>query len=136
MTTAPLPATTTISPTTFLAYNPVFNGAATTTTSSKYNKRSYETSAADMKDYPKLIKMVEKRKPMDNTTDYVQPYCQQMQVLDDWSIEPIWTVPQICIDEVLYPSTIGVDTKRVMGRDSRDVVADLESYCICEWTSY
>lgn len=90
-----------------------------------------------MKDYPKLIKMVEKRKPMDNSSDYVQPYCQKMQVLDDWSIVPIYTEEPICIDEVQYPSASSVDVKkRVLRRDERDVVADLESYCICEWTSY
>lgn len=138
MTTVPTPTPTTPPPTTFLAYNPTFNPPATTT-SAVGKKRSYETSAPNMPNYPKLVKMVEKRKPMDNSTDdYVQPYCQMMQVLDDWSIVPIYTEPPIEIDEVQYPaSTPAPGFKRsVFGTEPRDVVAELESYCICEWTSY
>lgn len=137
MTTTPTPTPTTPSPTTFLAYNPVFNPPPTST----LNKRSYETREPNMQDYPKLIKMVEKRKPQDNSTDdYVQPYCQMMQVLDDWSIVPIYSQPPIEIDEIQYPaSTPAPGLKRSLPfspTDERDVVADLESYCICEWTSY
>lgn len=132
MTTAPTPTPTTPTPTTFLAYNPIFNPTASK------KKRSYETKAPNMQDYPKLVKMVEKRKPMDNSTDYVQPYCQMMQVLDDWSIVPIYSQLPIVIDEVQYPaSTPAPGMKRSIFPDpDRNVVADLESYCICEWTSY
>ncbi|KAK5072000.1 hypothetical protein LTR51_006484 [Lithohypha guttulata] len=129
-------------PTTFAAYGPTYAGAAASPTT--WNKRSYETSAANISNYPKLIKMVEKRRPSDPAVeDYVKPYCQMMQVLDDWSIEPIETVPTICIEEVLYTTSSATATSNarrlLRGRDyddERDVVGDLESYCICEWTSY
>ena len=88
--------------------------------------------------------MVEKRKPKDpSEPDYVLPYCQKMQVLDDWSIVPIMTVPTISIEEKQYATSTasstseGSNNKRLLrSRDERDVVSDLESYCICEWTSY
>lgn len=133
-TTAPTQA-----PTTFLAYGPTYPGATATTA---FTKRSYETSQANVSNYPKLIKMVEKRKPADggDPDDYVQPYCQMMQVLDDWSIEPITTMPTVCIEEKLYATstTSATNDKRALQPRwvERDVVSDLESYCICEWTSY
>lgn len=134
MTTSPTKTATATTATTFLAYNPTFTGRPTESTT--WDKRSYETSAADMKDYPKLIKMVEKRKPADDSVDHVQPYCQKMQVLDDWSIVPIYSEPTICIEEVQYPTSTDNGEKRLVRKAQRDVVSDLESYCICEWTSY
>lgn len=133
-TTAPTQA-----PTTFLAYNPSYPGAAATVGPTK---RSYETSQANVSNYPKLVKMVEKRMPEDavSPSSYVKPYCQQMQVLDDWSIEPLLDVPTVCIEEVLYtPSTTTTSNAKrtLLSRwTERDPVGDLESYCICEWTSY
>lgn len=139
MTTGPTQTPTPTSATTFLAYGPTFNSKPTGT--GTFNKRSYESSAPNMQDYPKLIKMVEKRKPVDNSNDYVQPYCQKMQVLDDWTIAPIGDVPTIGIEEVLYTTSSMVasptgSARKLLKRVDRDVVADLESYCICEWTSY
>lgn len=133
-TTAP-----TATATTFLAYNPTYTGMSSPTTNYKDKKRSYETSAPNVSNYPKLIKMVEKRQPASPVgVPYVQPYCQKMQVLDDWSIEPIMTVPTIAIDEVLYTTSTSIVSPSQNSNSQsgvRDVVADLESYCICEWTS-
>lgn len=135
-TAGPIP---TQAATTFLAYGPTYPGPTAT---SAFTKRSYETSQANLSNYPKLIKMVEKRMPADaaDQDDYVKPYCQLMQVLDDWSIEAITTMPTICIEEKLYPTstTTATNNKRALRRDwtERDAVSDLESYCICEWTSY
>ncbi|OAP59362.1 hypothetical protein AYL99_06660 [Fonsecaea erecta] len=83
-------------------------------------------------DFPKLVKMVEKRKPDDN----VQPYCQQMQVLNNWQIMPIPDVPTICVDESDYGTpTSGPDKRRVMRRGNPNTVEQLGSNCICEWFS-
>lgn len=134
MTTSPTQA-----PTTFLAYNPTYPGMTSPTTAANKNKRSYETSAPNVSNYPKLIKMVEKRQPSaPSGVQYVQPYCQMMQVLDDWSIVPIGTVSTIPINEIQYQTSTSLaapsGTSKVK-RGQRDIVSDLESYCICEWTS-
>lgn len=132
-TTSPSPTATT-----FQAYNPIYNGAAANPTpTSQFNKRSYESSASNISNYPKLIKMVEKRKPLDADEVHVQPYCQKMQVLDDWEIVPIPTVDTICIEEIQYPTSASTRTSNMKAKrdDLRDVMSDLESYCICEWTS-
>jgi len=84
--------------------------------------------------FPKLVKMVEKRKPDSN----VQPYCQQMQVLNNWQIMPIPTVPTICVTEDEYNPAAATDggTKRMARlKRSPDTVAQLSSNCICEWFS-
>ncbi|EXJ67821.1 uncharacterized protein A1O5_09167 [Cladophialophora psammophila CBS 110553] len=83
-------------------------------------------------DFPKLVKMVEKRKPDNN----VQPYCQQMQVLNNWQIMPIPDVPTICIKESDYGApTSATSRRRVMPRRSPNTVEQLGSNCICEWFS-
>ncbi|KIW23830.1 uncharacterized protein PV07_11999 [Cladophialophora immunda] len=83
-------------------------------------------------DFPKLVKMVEKRKPDNN----VQPYCQQMQVLNNWQIMPIPNVPTICIEESDYSApTSGPSKRMVMPRRSPNSVEQLGSNCICEWFS-
>jgi len=132
-TTSSLPTATT-----FQAYNPTYNSrAANATPTSQHKKRSYESSASNISNYPKLIKMVEKRKPLDPNEVHVQPYCQKMQVLDNCEIVAIPTVETICIEEIQYPTSAstGTSNKKAKREDLRDVVADLESYCICEWTS-
>lgn len=133
MATAP-----TSGPTVFAAYAPTPVAASPTINP---DKRSYDTSAANVSNYPKLIKMLEKRKPINPAvSDYVQPYCQKMQVLWDWNIVPIASVPTIAIQEVQFtlPTSTSTTTSnhRLMRyRSVRDAVSDLESYCICEWTS-
>jgi hypothetical protein len=82
--------------------------------------------------FPKLAKMVEKRKPEDN----VQPYCQQMQVLNNWQILPIPDVPTICIEESDYKSAAATgDSRRTRSKRNGDTVQQLGSNCICEWFS-
>lgn len=72
--------------------------------------------------YPKAIKLGEKRKPSGN----VQPYCQQMQVLDNWSIVPRSDIGRVLLKETDY-ETAG---SRLTKRDLRD---DLRSNCVCQW---
>lgn len=130
---------TTAMPTSFAAYNPVYNSQAVPTSINKRQeteKKDYGTSAPDMTNYPKLIKMVEKRKPADTNALHVKPYCQKMQVLDDWEIVPIKSVETVCIEEMQFPTSKStMNPTKHKRRFDRDVVADLESYCICEWTS-
>lgn len=78
--------------------------------------------------FPKLVKMVEKRKPHSN----IQPYCQQMQVLNNWQIMPLPDVPIIQIEEAEYAQPTGSRNRRIMKKDSTQ---ELESNCICEWFS-
>ena len=90
--------------------------------------------------FPKLIKMVEKRKPHDN----IGPYCQQMQVLDNWQIVPIPGVDIVEIDEQQYQdfaegtsktkrAVPGANGRSLAKRGEDEIIADLESLCICEW---
>lgn len=87
-----------------------------------------------------MIKMVEKRKPHDN----IDPYCQQMQVLDSWQVVPLPGVDVVEIDEVEFEdyeagtnkfkrSPLGSIGKSLVKRDEQDIISDLESLCICEW---
>lgn len=84
--------------------------------------------------------MVEKRKPHDN----IDPYCQQMQVLDNWQVVPIPGVDIIEIDEQEFEDYAQGTSKRkrfvpgkngqsLVRRDEDEIIADLESLCICEW---
>lgn len=76
--------------------------------------------------------MVEKRKPDDN----VQPYCQQMQVLNNWQIMPIPDVPTICIEELDFgPIPTGNSRMGKRGTDIGTTVQQLGSNCICEYSS-
>lgn len=80
--------------------------------------------------FPKLVKMVEKRKPDNN----VQPYCQQMQVLNNWQIMPIPDIPTIPIEEKEYDAN--GSRRMALRKRSADTVQQLGSNCICEWFSY
>jgi hypothetical protein len=107
-------------------YNdPYWNG-------SKRKRQTTQIGSPDI--FPKLVKMVEKRKPHSN----VQPYCQQMQVLNNWQIMPIPTVPTICVEEDEYnpaAATSGGSKRMARRRRSPDTVSQLSSNCICEWFS-
>lgn len=82
--------------------------------------------------------MVEKRKPHDN----IEPYCQQMEVQQDWSVTPYVGADTIEIDEAEFedysppsakrstPGSRGLSLKK---RDENAIIGDLESLCICEW---
>ncbi|ETN46700.1 uncharacterized protein HMPREF1541_00887 [Cyphellophora europaea CBS 101466] len=88
--------------------------------------------------FPRMIKMVEKRKPHDN----IEPYCQQMEVQQDWSVTPYVGADTIEIDEAEFedysppsakrstPGSRGLSLKK---RDENAIIGDLESLCICEW---
>ncbi|KAK6379212.1 hypothetical protein LTS17_006130 [Exophiala oligosperma] len=81
-------------------------------------------------DFPKLVKMVQKRKPDNN----IQPYCQQMQVLNNWQIMPIPTIATIAIEESEFaPSS--TSPARWAIRRGTDSTQQLNSNCICEWFS-
>jgi hypothetical protein len=102
----------------------VQSAQATTWPTPALNKRSY--TSAYYPTYPKLIKMVEKRKPSGN----VPPYCQRMQVLADWQIVPREDNELIFINELEYAtSPISSRVKK------RDTTNELESNCVCEWLS-
>jgi len=94
---------------------------------STYAKRQASVGSTN---FPKKVKMVEKRKPADN----VSPYCQQMQVLNNWQIMPIPDVPIIEIAETDYSQDAATGNSRMM-RKRGDTVQELGSNCICEWFS-
>lgn len=92
----------------------------------------------DYDDYPFLIKIKEKRKPSGN----IQPYCQQMQILDDTNIVPIGAVERIPVPELedtdgvldlgkrLRRSVHGVEDED----DDFDIGIEEEgTACACEW---
>ncbi|KAJ9493986.1 hypothetical protein LTR99_010921 [Exophiala xenobiotica] len=93
---------------------------------SKVRRRSSSSSS----NFPKLVKMVQKRKPGSN----VQPYCQQMQVLNNWQIMPIPDVPTVTIQEDEYASQ-PTSAARMAIRPRADMTEQLGSNCICEWFS-
>lgn len=130
-------AATTQTATTFLAHNPVKLLPA------KVHNRGYDVHSPLVSDYPKLIRMVEKRK-QNNT---VRPYCQKMQVLDNYQIVPIAGAAKVVINEIPWtpnsPTTSRWDTNnkrdlsRVLSLHKRDnLISELESNCICDWRSY
>jgi hypothetical protein len=80
--------------------------------------------SASLPNYPLWIKMEEKRKPENN----IQPYCQQMRILDSGLIVPQEGVSIINVTET-EPS--GSSTQK---RDDMDgSTAALGSNCVCEW---
>jgi len=93
---------------------------------SKVRRRGSDSSS----NFPKLVKMVQKRKPGSN----VPPYCQQMQVLNNWQIMPIPTVPTVTIDESEYAPQSTSPSRRAV-RPRSDMTEQLGSNCICEWFS-
>lgn len=99
---------------------------------STFRKTRRMATGVGSSDFPKLVKMVEKRKPGVN----IQPYCQQMQVLNNWQIMPIPDVPTIAIQESEFaPAAITGGSKRAVRRRAPDTIQQLGSNCICEWFS-
>ncbi|KAL2431457.1 hypothetical protein ABEF95_009228 [Exophiala dermatitidis] len=131
-------STTSMSPST--SHDPAFTmpypsqptGAAHWTSSPAAKVRR-DASNTGSYDYPKLVKMVEKRKPQGN----VPPYCQKMQVLNNWQIVPIPNVPTIAIQESEYSAaaTATGGSRMAMRRRADDTVQQLGSNCVCEWFS-
>jgi hypothetical protein len=74
--------------------------------------------------YPLWIKMEEKRKPQNN----IQPYCQQMRILDSGLIVPQEGVSIINVTEIEPSSSSAQKRGSVDGS-----VAELGSNCVCEW---
>jgi hypothetical protein len=74
--------------------------------------------------YPLWIKLEEKRKPENN----IQPYCQQMRILDSLTIVPQEGVPIINVSEI-EPSS----TSRYKRAGMDGSTAALGSNCVCEW---
>lgn len=105
----------------------------------KRDATSLPTTATHPK-FPKLIKMVEKRKPHSN----VAPYCQQMKVMTNWLVVPLET-PTIPIEEKEYSmpppnkkrqeQNWGWSKKTDVLARRDDIIGQLESMCICEWRS-
>ena len=82
----------------------------------------------DYDNYANVVKMQEKRIPNVGQPTYIQPYCAQMQILDDGEIVPAEGNPTVPVAEN-EPS--GNDpTKRASDDGS---TAQLDSDCICEW---
>jgi hypothetical protein len=74
--------------------------------------------------YPLWIKMEEKRKPENN----IQPYCQQMRILDSGLIVPQEGVSIINVTET-EPSSSSTQKRSSMDGST----AALGSNCVCEW---
>lgn len=130
-------AASTQTATTFPAYNPV------KPTPTWDHKRDYDVHSPSVSDYPRLIRMVEKRK-QNNT---VHPYCQQMQVLDNYQIVPIAGAARVIINEISWtPSSATTsiwdtnnkrDSDHLVTLHKRDnLISELQSNCICDWRSY
>jgi hypothetical protein len=85
---------------------------------------TYSREPNSLPNYPFWIKMEEKRKPENN----IQPYCQQMRILDSGLIVPQEGVSIINVTET-EPSSSSAPK-----RDDMDgSTAALGSYCVCEW---
>jgi hypothetical protein len=95
----------------------------------KRDYRGYDHQRNDYNDYPLLIKIEEKRKAYGN----VQPYCQQMQILDNQDIVVRGEVPQIPVPE--DPGMDGVRKRSWEKRklEARDTYDDLQRNCACLW---
>ncbi|GLB19156.1 hypothetical protein AtubIFM61612_009061 [Aspergillus tubingensis] len=95
---------------------------ATQGSSNSYSKRDSSSSIAD---YPRRIKMEEKR---DNPSA-ANPYCQQMQVLDDGQVGPIsQETVQIKVVQPTPTTTVEAATGTSQTYTAK---AEYESYCYC-----
>jgi hypothetical protein len=70
------------------------------------------------------MKVMEKRKPSNN----IQPYCQQMQILDNLKIEPVPDVALIPVQEEGY-----MDAPIPQRFRRRDSPWNQFQNCACEW---
>jgi hypothetical protein len=85
---------------------------------------TYSRESTSLPNYPLWIKMVEKRKPENN----IQPYCQQMRILDSGLIVPQEGVSTINVTET-EPSSSSTQKRGEMDGST----AALGSNCVCEW---
>ena len=96
-------------------------------------KRAADWPSAVPTTYPKMVKIEERR----NTTNAIQPYCQQMQVLYNYALNPVIGSDTIKLDEM----ESSIQTRGLMRgtgaatnwgrREKREVL----SSCSCEWIS-
>ena len=96
-------------------------------------KRDPDWPSAVPTTYPKMIKLEERR----NTTNADQPYCQQMQVLYNYALNPVIGSAIIKLDEI-ESSIQGRGLMR--GRDAATSLGNRRkrealSSCSCEWIS-
>jgi hypothetical protein len=104
------------------SYHPWFNGDL----DNKAKRDWYgDIQRNEYADYPLLIKIEEKRKPSGN----IQPYCQQMQILDNMKIVTVDIVDPIPVPEVA--SMEAPASRRIRRRGSDDG----NTTCACEWMS-
>ena len=99
-------------------------------TDSGYNRRrsdDYLQPRNSYDDYPLLMKVEEKRKPIGN----VPPYCQQMQVLDNGEIVPVPSVAKIPVQEIEDMDAYNRNRFRRRGD-----AEDLSRGCACEWINW
>lgn len=90
----------------------------------EYTKRS--------RDYPRLIKIVEKRK----TSGNIQPYCEKVFFHPDWTFQAVPGVEPICINENESPGGGSSGPANIQLRTyKRDSLGEIESNCACEWFS-
>jgi hypothetical protein len=85
---------------------------------------TYYREPASFPNYPLWIKMEEKRKPENN----IQPYCQQMRILDSGLIVPQEGVSIINVAEI-EPSSSSAQKRGSMDGSTEA----LGSNCVCEW---
>lgn len=78
--------------------------------------------------YPRVVKIEEKREPNGN----IQPYCEQMQILNNWEIVPRDAISRIPVREVGSEETSPFVSRR-LGRRGDDF--HLHQTCACEWIS-
>ena len=89
-----------------------------------YEYGHHETYSRGSANYPLWIKMEEKRKPENN----IQPYCQQMRILDSGLIVPQEGVSIINVTEIEPGSS---STQKRGSMDGSTTA--LRSNCVCEW---
>ena len=83
--------------------------------------------------YPKMVKLEERR----NTTNAVQPYCQQMRVLYNYAVNPVIGSATIQLDE----NESSIQARGLVGRagaatsPGKRAKRDFVSSCSCEWIS-
>jgi hypothetical protein len=107
-------------------------GSSSPTWPAQREKRHYDYGYDEMDsrestpvaNYPLWIKMEEKRKPENN----IQPYCQQMRILDSGLIVPQEGVSIINVTEI-EPSSSSTQKRGSVDGST----AALGSDCVCEW---
>ncbi|KAL1848232.1 hypothetical protein Plec18167_006229 [Paecilomyces lecythidis] len=101
---------------------------STPTTASPTRAGSTKLRRNYLGDYPRRIKIEEKR----NSPNAQQPYCVQMQVLDDGEVSGPINQFQIAIDEVEPAQTTTIAVKRDSAASTSSAQGSYQSTCYCE----